>query len=156
MLLLLLNLSTSPLDMAKLRLQVQRSTDLMFGYKHMVHGLGLIREKEGLLGRRKAAHNLNYSESFSSGLWKGAGARVMGKKNMSTLNSNYTMKLGCVRGAVLGRYYLHVRLHQAGRKVRGSFVKCTHILVKKSACTIGVYSCIDDYECFLCQTVLGA
>jgi len=50
---------TSPLDMAKLRLQVQRSTDLMFGYKHMVHGLGLIREKEGLLG-----------------LWKGAGARV--------------------------------------------------------------------------------
>jgi hypothetical protein len=50
---------TNPLDMAKLRIQVQRSGAFEFGYKNIFHGLKCIVQEEGF-----------------KGLWKGAGARM--------------------------------------------------------------------------------
>ena len=50
---------TSPLDMAKLRLQIQRSNNFQYGYRHMFHGMSSILRRERI-----------------GGLWKGSAARV--------------------------------------------------------------------------------
>lgn len=61
----LANFITSPLDMAKLRMQIQRGErarsgkldaslgEGRFGYKNMFHGMYLILQKEGILALYK-------------------------------------------------------------------------------------------------------
>ena len=63
-------LITNPLDMAKLRLQVQRAGGgLQFGYRNLLHGVREVVREEGVRG-----------------LWKGAGARVAFFAPSSALN----------------------------------------------------------------------
>ena len=63
-------LVTNPLDMAKLRLQVQRGgRGLDFGYRNLLHGMRCIVQDEG-----------------SKALWKGAGARIAFFAPSSALN----------------------------------------------------------------------
>ena len=63
-------LITNPLDMAKLRLQVQRGgRGLDFGYRNLLHGMRCIVQEEG-----------------SKALWKGAGARIAFFAPSSALN----------------------------------------------------------------------
>ncbi len=61
----LASILTNPLDMSKLRMQLQRSgqyqqlEEVSFGYRNMFHGVYLICKKEGFLALYKGISNYN-------------------------------------------------------------------------------------------------